>query len=817
MAAGRIVLPPYFPARNRENQLLGGALLYVYTNETTTKASIYTNEELTTPSSNPVVANSSGQFPAVFAEAGTEGSPVLYSLSVTTATGASPGNPSNFDNYRPSVDWETAAVALAESAAQDADNSASEAQASATEAAASAVSADASATEAQDILTEIENIVADSPDAPSVVNKLNRNGDNVSTFASELRTNIGLGNSATRNVGQVAGTVAAGDDPRFANTVTFATNAEIQAGVIDDMAIAPDQAFIGMPAVFQEIVCDVRPSPTNGNDNGGILAAFDGQQTYNSIRVSSRLRTADILGQPTSGYSYTVEVVPARIWMNNDSGWNQSTSGNDGRTGAPAMRINVSTGTSVQGDTMAYNASGFVRGAKSGATSFLANPAIGLFTGDATAGQNGVYLNVREIACDDAGYDIACIGDVVNFNRTVGTGALNATWIGYRPQSTGTQPIDAFYSASGPSKIGMDLSTASVTQGAITLAADQTIHFDATNVSADKFPDETVVGTTYMKFNGTSEKYEFWVNGTKAFEFGSSGPAGTTRGVETLPLNATTWTITTDDVLYVTNNSTATTVTGIASGLPDGTEFTVHFTDANTTLDSNIVGGFSLNGFLDVNPPTGAVMTFIKTSANILETGRSFGGLVPGFFTFPDGFSTPEVQSGRPHYKLTNTSATTITNFLNGNGSQQITLLATNDNTTIQHNGSTISLVGGVSVVIPSGHSMTLIRDGSLWREINRSFPQTGWGSLNTGTTPSILGQGENITMVYGSTTSITNFLGGSNSRLVRLHFTNNNVTLVNSSSLNLRGGVNVNPNNNNIITLIRDYVGNWIEVSRNF
>jgi hypothetical protein len=481
------------------------------------------------------------------------------------------------------------------------------------------------------------------------------------------------------------------------------------------------------------------------------------------------------------------------------------------------MRINVSTGTSVQGDTMAYNASGFVRGAKSGATSFLANPGVGLFTGDATAGQNGVFLNVREIACDDAGYDIACIGDVVNFNRTVGTGALNATWIGYRPQSTGTQPIDAFYSASGPSKIGMDLSTAGITQGAIALAADQTIHFDATNVSTDKFPDETVVGTTYMKFNGTSEKYEFWVGGTKAFEFGASGPSGSTRGVETLPLNATTWTITTDDVLYVTNNNTATTVTGIASGLPDGTEFLVHFTDANTTLDSNIVGGFSLNGFLDVNPPNGAVMSFVKTSAYILETGRSFGGLVPGFFTFPDGFTTPEVQSGRPHYKVSNTSATTITNFLNGNGSQEITILATNNNTTIQHNGTTISLTGGVSVVIPSGESIKLIRDGSLWRETNRTFPTSGWRSISTGTTPSIVGLGENVYLIHGSATSITNFVGGSNGSRLILHFTNNNVTLVNGSSLNLRGGVNVTPNNNNVISLIRDYVGNWIETSRNF
>ena len=105
MAAGRIVVPPYFPARNRDFDLLSGAKLYVYDNLTTDKANIYTDEALTVLSANPVIANSSGQFPAIWAQAGTEAEPVLYSVAVTTSTGASPGNPFVFDNYRPSVDW----------------------------------------------------------------------------------------------------------------------------------------------------------------------------------------------------------------------------------------------------------------------------------------------------------------------------------------------------------------------------------------------------------------------------------------------------------------------------------------------------------------------------------------------------------------------------------------------------------------------------------------------------------------------------------------------------------------------------------------
>ena len=174
MAAGRIVVPPYFPARDRDFNLLAGALLYVYDNETTAKAAIYTNEGLTVLSSNPVVANSSGQFPAIFAEAGTEADPVLYSIAVTTSTGASPGNPFVFDNYRPSVDWETAASALAEAAAAAA--------------AADAVQTAADAVQTAADLAAIEAIIADAPDAPSVLNKLNRDGDNAS---AGLLANIG--------------------------------------------------------------------------------------------------------------------------------------------------------------------------------------------------------------------------------------------------------------------------------------------------------------------------------------------------------------------------------------------------------------------------------------------------------------------------------------------------------------------------------------------------------------------------------------------------------------------------------------------------
>lgn len=117
MAAGRIVLPPFFPARDRNGRLVSGAKLYVYVNETTTKATIYADLGLSSQQANPVTANSSGQFPSIYAEAGTTDTPTLYTLAVTGNDGENIGNPSVLDNWQPSLDADTASSALSEAAA----------------------------------------------------------------------------------------------------------------------------------------------------------------------------------------------------------------------------------------------------------------------------------------------------------------------------------------------------------------------------------------------------------------------------------------------------------------------------------------------------------------------------------------------------------------------------------------------------------------------------------------------------------------------------------------------------------------------------
>ena len=93
--------------------------------------------------------------------------------------------------------------------------------------------------------------------------------------ASTARTNLGLGNSATRNVGTTAGTVAAGDDPRFGagggaagiyqidNSGTPSTGASITV----DVSAVPTTAatvdvLIANPSVDSyEVICSPLPDP----------------------------------------------------------------------------------------------------------------------------------------------------------------------------------------------------------------------------------------------------------------------------------------------------------------------------------------------------------------------------------------------------------------------------------------------------------------------------------------------------------------------------------------------------------------------------
>jgi len=221
-------------------------------------------------------------------------------------------------------------------------------------------------------------------------------------------------------------------------------------------------------------------APTSTGSATSLLTAFDGDLTRCQFPVGHNIQGAATLTQPTTGYVYVNEVYPHFTYLTNFSGWNQSTSGNIGRTAACAYRTKVDN--YGQGDAMAYNATAFVTGTKAGSTNFLANPAAVLFAGDLNAGADGVYLNPYETIASDSGYDVACFGMVNNFNRTNATGAKSAVWGGYRVQNIGAASCDAMISATGKWATGLDFSMATLDFGAnlaaISLRSGQRIYFN---------------------------------------------------------------------------------------------------------------------------------------------------------------------------------------------------------------------------------------------------------------------------------------------------------------------------------------------------
>lgn len=281
--------------------------------------------------------------------------------------------------------------------------------------------------------------------------------------------------------------------------------------------------FADLPLTNNVINQNTAPS-SYGNTNF-IGNAFIGDLTRLPFATGKSLSGALTLTQPTSGYFIALEDSINFNYISNTSGWNNATNSNVGRTGAAA---NYTKADSLgQGDTYCYFASGFVNGAKPGATTFLANPAVVLYAGGTNAGQDGVYLNPVEINTNDQGFDVAGINFVGNQNRNNDTGGLGAVWFCLRSQSKGTKPIDAHISVFGKSKIGIDLSelvtntSGTWTNAAITLLGNDRIYFNATAGSPSPSYASNP-GTTYLSYSSANTGLQGVVGGNNAFLFTST-------------------------------------------------------------------------------------------------------------------------------------------------------------------------------------------------------------------------------------------------------------------------------------------------------
>jgi len=311
------------------------------------------------------------------------------------------------------------------------------------------------------------------------------------------------------------GTVPPGTYNTTLDASTF-TNGRIQGnGRVRDGSL-----YLRAPSIAA-----IASKPTGSADESWIGPAFNGD--FSRTHLAFEHRVTDSAGGHTVGlpglnsYLYNPQTAAIYGYVYNSSGYNGATGDNNSRTGMVASRIKIDQ--YGQGDMVAYNASGFVASALPGATHFLANPAVTLFNGDLQAGVDGAYLNPIEVIINDQGHDVAGAGSVVNLNRTNNTGALGASWFGYRTQSVGTKAIDAHFSTSGAVRVSMDLVGAtSPIKGAIAMKANDRLYFNATNPDSHLLPNTLVPGTEWLEYDPLSGA-QFVVAGTPVAQFKPSG------------------------------------------------------------------------------------------------------------------------------------------------------------------------------------------------------------------------------------------------------------------------------------------------------
>ena len=98
IASGLLILPGAQPSRSRN----GGATvaeLRFYANNTTTPKAVYADSGLTTPLSFPIISDDLGRFVLIWADAGSDVSPNLFTVNWTTQD----GQVETWDNIRPAT------------------------------------------------------------------------------------------------------------------------------------------------------------------------------------------------------------------------------------------------------------------------------------------------------------------------------------------------------------------------------------------------------------------------------------------------------------------------------------------------------------------------------------------------------------------------------------------------------------------------------------------------------------------------------------------------------------------------------------------
>jgi parallel beta-helix repeat protein len=160
------------------------------------------------------------------------------------------------------------------------------------------------------------------------------------------------------------------------------------------------------------------------------------------------------------------------------------------------------------------------------------------------------------------------------------------------------------------------------------------------------------------------------------------------------------------------------------------------FTLSSVTISGNQCYGNASRGIM-INESVTGEMTFIAVDGNScisntttdlrlslrdvnIGNNRYSTQQSVEYLDLASNSATPDVP-GRVSWRANNSLATTITAFNSGVDGQQIVIRAANGNTTIAQGGLIVNK-GAINVTLPSDGTISYIRQGTVWREIFRSF-----------------------------------------------------------------------------------------------
>ena len=514
-----------------------GGLVDTYVRNTSTRTPVYTDVAGATPATNPVVANSLGQVVFYFRD------DVQYSWSAKSSDGAT-------------VLWEADVVGGVVSYTYLNDGLIQQFEASATGNGSTTAYTieDAVLSSSYQIVASIDGILQPTT-AYSVAND---GTDSTVTFTSAPPNGSAI---YLRSMAAQGLQGARGEQDRT-SLAEFATDAVPLVGdgtTTNNVAIAAAEAStvkqIGVPeGTYRTTGVATGAALTKNYHGPGQIETNDGNALPPNWRVISSLpsegnhdyiltagngdaqKVQDFLGtwvtgsstltQPSTGYKIVYEAAGRlnHFLLTASAGWNESTTGNGGRTG---YFHTITRGTQAgNGDAGGYYTSIFVSGARSAGvggpgtpTDALSMPGGVVHGGQVVAGANDVYLNNIEQNAVSGVYRASAGIYVANAMRDNADTTNNQFWFAFTAQGQGTVAGDVAFRVGGLWKFGFDVTAATLdaNQAAVQLKADQRIYLAGT--AGSRYC--SAVGTTYLTAN-SSGYMEFVYGGTSAMQVNAS-------------------------------------------------------------------------------------------------------------------------------------------------------------------------------------------------------------------------------------------------------------------------------------------------------